>query len=104
MTQCASYLGVRIDRAELTVEGEFDQRGKFGLADVPSACRRFSYQLDLESPEKEARAVELLAFMERSCYATNTLRQPVEVVPRLILNGREVVVNLDRQVSDEKKE
>jgi len=32
--------------------------------------------------------------MERSCYATNTLRQPVEVVPRLLLNGREVAVNL----------
>jgi hypothetical protein len=85
---------VRVDRAELTVTGEFDQRGKFGLADVPSACRRFAYQLDLQSPEKEERVIQLLAFMERSCYATNTLRQPVEVVPRLLLNGREVAVNL----------
>jgi len=33
--------------------------------------------------------------MERSGYATNTLRQPVKVVPRLLLNGREVVVNFD---------
>jgi hypothetical protein len=89
-------LGVRIDKAELSVEGEFDQRGKFGLADVPSACRRFTYQLDLESPDKEERVVELLAFMERSCYATNTLRQPVEVVPRLLLNGRNVALNLIR--------
>ena len=94
MTQCASYLGVLIESAELTVEGEFDQRGKFGLADVPSACRRFSYLLELKSAEKEERVVELLAFMERSCYATNTLRQPVEVVPRLLLNGREVAVHL----------
>jgi len=78
------------------VEGEFDQRGKFGLADVPSACRRLTYELDLESPDKEKRVVELLAFMERSCYATNTLRQPVEVVPRLLLNGRSVALNLFR--------
>lgn len=78
------------------VEGEFDQRGKFGLADVPSACRRFTYQLELQSPQKEERIIELLAFMERSCYATNTLRQPVQVVPRLLLNGREVAVKLDR--------
>lgn len=76
------------------MEGEFDQRGKFGLADVPSACRRFTYELDLQSPEKEERVVELLKFMERSCYATNTLRQPVEVVPHLILNGRTVPVTL----------
>jgi hypothetical protein len=89
-------LGVQIDKAELRVEGEFDQRGKFGIADVPSACRRFIYQLDLESPAKEERVVELLAFMERSCYATNTLRQPVEVVPRLVLNGRDVALNLVR--------
>jgi hypothetical protein len=95
LTQCASYLGVRIDKAELSVVGEFDQRGKFGLADVPSACRRFTYQLELQSPEKKERVVELLAFMERSCYATNTLRRPVEVVPRLLLNGREVAVNLE---------
>lgn len=96
LTQCASYLGVQIEKAELMVEGEFDQRGKFGLADVPSACKRFTYQLELQSPEKEERIIELLAFMERSCYATNTLRQPVEVVPRLLLNGREVAVKLDR--------
>jgi len=95
LTQCASYLGVQIDKAELSVVGEFDQRGKFGLVDAPSACRRFTYQLDLQSPEKEERVAELLAFMERSCYATNTLRQPVEVVPRLLLNGREIAVSLD---------
>ena len=95
LTQCASYLGVQIDKAELSVVGEFDQRGKFGLVDAPSDCRRFTYQLDLQSPEKEEMVVELLAFMERSCYATNTLRQPVEVVPRLLLNGREVAVSLD---------
>jgi hypothetical protein len=89
-------LGVQIDKAELRVEREFDQRGKFGLADVPSACRRFIYQLALESPDKEERVVELLAFMERSCYATNTLRQPVEVVPRLLLNGRDVALDLMR--------
>jgi hypothetical protein len=89
-------LGVQIDKAELNVEGEFDQRGKFGLADLPSACRRFTYRLDLQSPEKEERVVELLAFMERSCYATNTLRQPVEVVPHLLLNGRQVELNLER--------
>ncbi len=94
LTQCASYLGVRIERAELKIKGEFDQRGKFGLADVPSACKRLTYELDLQSPEKEERVVELLAFMERSCYATNTMRQPVKVVPRLLLNGREVAVNL----------
>ena len=85
---------MRIDRAELSVTGEFDQRGKFGLTDVPSACRRFTYELDLQSPEKEERVIELLAFMERSCYATNTLRQPVEVVPRLLLNGEAVALNI----------
>jgi hypothetical protein len=88
-------LAVQIDRAELTVKGEFDQRGKFGLADVPSTCKRFTYDLELQSPETEERVVELVKFMERSCYATNTLRQPVEVVPRLLLNGRAIAVNLD---------
>jgi hypothetical protein len=51
-------------------------------------------KLDLQSPEEEERVVELLKFMERSCYATNTMRQPVEVVPHLILNGRQVSVNV----------
>jgi hypothetical protein len=95
LTQCASYLSVRIEKAELTVEGEFDQRGKVGLVDLPSACKRFSYTLELQSSEPPERVVELLKFMERSCYATNTLRQPVEVVPRLLLNGREVAVHFE---------
>jgi len=85
---------VRIDRAELTVTGEFDQRGKSGLAEVPSVCKRFTYELALQSTEKAERVVELLTFIERSCYATNTLRQPVEVVPRLLLNGREVAFSI----------
>jgi hypothetical protein len=93
---------VRIDKAELTVKGEFDQRGKFGLTDVPSACRRFTYELDLQSPEKQERVVELLRFMERSCYATNTLRQPVEVVPHLVLNGRKVTVPLKKAPGNSK--
>ena len=76
------------------MKGEFDQKGKFGLADIPSACRRFTYELDLKSPEVEERVVELLKFMERSCYATNTLRQPVEVVPLLILNERKVPITI----------
>ena len=76
------------------MDGEFDQRGKFGLSEIPSACRRFNYQLELDSPNPEGRVVELLQFMERSCYATNTLRRPVEVVPRLILNGQEVPVQI----------
>lgn len=92
LTQCASYLGIQIDNAELSVEGEFDQRGKFGLADVPSACQRFTYELRLTSPETDARVADLLAMIERSCYATNTLRVPVKVVPRLVLNGRPVAV------------
>ena len=90
MTQCASYLGVRIEKAELSLKGEFDQRGKFGLADVPAALKRFTYELNLESPDTEERIVELMAAIERSCYATNTLRNPAEVVPQLKLNGQEV--------------
>jgi len=94
VTQCASYLGIKIDNAELSVRGEFDQRGKFGLADVPSACKRLVYELSIQSPEKEERIVELLAAVERSCYATNSLRNPVEVVPGIKLNGKEVPLNL----------
>jgi hypothetical protein len=93
LTQCASYLGVRIDKAELAVRGEFDQRGKFGLADLPTVCKRFAYELKLDSPDTDERVVELLTAMERSCYATNTLRHPVEVVPHLRLNGREIALD-----------
>ena len=78
----------------MVVKGEFDQRGKFGLAAVPAACKRFTYELVVQSPEPEARILELLRMMERSCYATNTLRQPAEVIPRLVLNGKLIEVAL----------
>ena len=87
-------MGIQIEKAELSIKGEFDQRGKFGLVDVPSACKRLVYELVLQSPEEEGRIVELLAAVERSCYATNTLRNPVDVVPRVRLNGKEVLLNL----------
>ena len=94
MTQCASYLAVPIEKAELTVKGEFDQKGKFGLSEIPSALKRFSYELDLTSPAPKERVVELITMVERCCYATNTLRQPAEVIPKLTLNGHTVPVDL----------
>jgi hypothetical protein len=59
-------------------------------------CRQPAGVSPISSTSKEERVIELLAFMESSCYATNTLRQPVEVVPRLLLNGRNVALNLVR--------
>ena len=85
---------MRVEKAIVSVKGEFDQRGKFGLADVPAACKRFTYELNIASPDPEARVVELLQAMERSCYATNSLRQPAEVIPKLVLNGKEIAVKL----------
>lgn len=90
VTQVASFMDIRIDRAEMSVRGEFDQKGKFGLSDVPSACTRLVYELDVQSPEGPERMAEFMAALERSCYTTNTLRTPVEVVPKLRLNGIEV--------------
>ena len=85
-------MDIRIDRAEMSVRGEFDQKGKFGLSDVPSACTRLVYELDVQSPEEPERMAEFMAALERSCYTTNTLRTPVEVVPKLRLNGAEVTL------------
>ena len=90
VTQLASFMDIRIERAEMSVRGEFDQKGKFGLSDVPSACTRLVYRLDLQSPDSRERIVEFTAALERSCYTTNTLRRPVEVVPELTLNGVDV--------------
>jgi len=92
VTQLASFMDIRIERAEMSVRGEFDQKGKFGLSDVPSACTRLVYRLDLRSPDSRERIVEFTEALERSCYATNTLRRPVEVVPELTLNGVDVPV------------
>ena len=90
VTQVASFMDVRIDRAEMSVRGEFDQKGKFGLSDVPSACTRLTYELDLQSPDSPARMAAFMAALERSCYTTNTLKNPVEVVAKLRVNGTEI--------------
>ena len=92
VTQVASFMDIRIDRAEMSVRGEFDQKGKFGLSDVPSACTRLVYELDVQSPEGPERMAEFMIALEQSCYTTNTLRTPVEVVPKLRLNGIEIAI------------
>jgi organic hydroperoxide reductase OsmC/OhrA len=90
VTQVASFMDVRIERAEMSVRGEFDQKGKFGLSDVPSACTRLTYELDVQSPDSRARMADFMAALERSCYTTNTLKNPVEVVAKLRVNGTEI--------------
>ena len=61
-----------------------------GVITVPSACTRLVYRLELQSPDSRVRIVEFAEALERSCYTTNTLRRPVEVVPELTLNGVDI--------------
>lgn len=89
LTRYASEFGIQIDKAELDVRTEYDGRGKMMIDEVSPAAQQVTYKWDIESPSPEAKLQEMVMWIDRGCHTLNSLRQPVPVVGRAEVNGKE---------------
>jgi hypothetical protein len=87
-------MDVPLDSVEIELRAAFDSQRKYGLGDVSPACQELVYTLDISSPAPEARIREAVQQAEAMCYAVQTFKEPVPVVPVVRLNGREVPFDL----------
>ena len=97
----AAQIGFQLDYFNLDVETTYDARGKMMLGDLYVGQLWYKYWLNLQSSEPPEHAVELVHHVERNCRTTNTLRQPVQLIPHVLVNGREINYTLPRQPAPE---
>jgi len=93
LTRYASQLDIEIAEAEMDIRTSYDTRGKLQLADVSPQCRELTYVWKIKSPAPPEKVREMIGLIEKGCHTINTIRNPVPVSGKLVLNDQEV--NLD---------
>jgi hypothetical protein len=88
VAQFASVQDVELTRVELEMRATYPADGVAHI--TGSAMQQLTYTVDVDSPASAERIRALLEVAERECHATNTLRVPVPVIPRIRLNGQDL--------------
>lgn len=85
----AAFLGIQLDEVKVTLRGDLDARGMFGLdAAVPPGYRAIGYETQIRAAADEATIRRLVDVVENHCPLLDTLRRPIPVDGRVTLNGR----------------
>ena len=76
----ATAIGVHLDDARITAEGDLDFRGTLGISkDVPVGFKDIRLQFDLKGTMSEEEQATLIRLTERYCVVLQTLQQPPPV-------------------------
>jgi hypothetical protein len=94
LTRYASQLDIEIEDAEMDIRTSYDTRGKLLLADVSPQCRELTYILKIKSPASPEKVQEMVRLIDKGCHTINTIRNPVPVSGRLVLNDQELELDL----------
>jgi len=89
----ASVMGVPIEELKISVKGNLDLKGLFGLeSGVPAGFQKISYETRIKSPAEHASIVKLIETAESHCPLLDTLARPIEITGKLFINGKESAV------------
>lgn len=84
----AVAMGIKLDKLELTVEGEWDVRGTLGVdRETPVGYTRIHTAIHVESDAPEEQVRKLLDRYERYCVVGATLRIPPEITKSYSINA-----------------
>jgi uncharacterized OsmC-like protein len=84
----AAQLGVKLDKVEISIDGDIDLRGFFGIDEgVRAGFDRVRINVSLGGPEPAARYQELAAAVDAHCPVLDLFRNPVPVERKLVSNA-----------------
>lgn len=77
LSAVSTVMGIVLDQAEITAEGDMDFRGTLGLAkDVPIGFSAIRLQFHLASAASDEQLTKLIQLTERYCVIFQTLQKP----------------------------
>ena len=81
----AAQLGIRLDKVEISIDGDIDLRGFFGIDDdIRAGFNAVRVNVSLGGPESAARYEELAAAVDAHCPVLDLFRNPVPVERKLV--------------------
>jgi uncharacterized OsmC-like protein len=87
----ASVMGVPLSGVKVTVRGDLDLRGLFGMdPGTPAGYERIVYETELNSPADADTLRQLVQTVESHCPVLDTLTRPVEVSGSVVINGQHI--------------
>jgi len=72
----------------VTVEGDYDPRGVFGVGNLPGGMSRIASTVDIRSAATPAEIARLVETVDRHCPVLAALQRPFPVQQAYTLNGR----------------
>jgi uncharacterized OsmC-like protein len=86
---------LEIDDLHAHLKAVFTFSGSFNEGSIRGDPDHFEVELSVEAEEAREDLKELVRLSHRSCYAENTLRQPVPIETVHRINGETVQINPD---------
>ncbi|HEU4926487.1 MAG TPA: OsmC family protein [Vicinamibacterales bacterium] len=84
----ATAIGVDLNEARVTAEGDLDFRGTLGVSkDVPVGFAGIRLRFDLETTATDEQVATLLKLTERYCVVLQTLRSAPPVTTQVVRQG-----------------
>jgi uncharacterized OsmC-like protein len=84
----ASMIGIKLDSVCVDLKGYLDARGFTGMNEsVPAGYQKITYETRIESRADAESIRALIRTVEARCPTLDTLKRPVEVQGRVLLNG-----------------
>ena len=84
----STAMEIPIERASITAEGDLDFRGTLGISrDVPIGFADIRLKFDVASDAPQEKIDKLIQLTERYCVIYQTLKQPMEISTKVLLNA-----------------
>ena len=84
----ATAIGVKLDDARVTAEGDLDFRGTLGVSkEVPVGFAGIRLRFDLDTTATDEQVATLLKLTERYCVVLQTLRSAPAVTTQVVRQG-----------------
>lgn len=89
-----AVMGVPLEEVKVNVKGYLDLRGLLAMDDaIPAGYQRVSFETTIKSSADVDTVRKLVAMVEACCPMLDTIKRPIDVEGKVLLNGRELSLN-----------
>lgn len=87
----ASVMGVKLDSVKVSLKGDIDLRGLFGLDEnIPAGYTKITFEANIESDADEETLKTLIETVEAHCPVMDTLTREMAIFGVAKVNGKEL--------------
>jgi uncharacterized OsmC-like protein len=90
----AALMGVDVDSLETSVRGHYDRKGQWGIGGAEPSFSDIMIEMKITTHEPAEKIIELVKLVHKRCPMHATISKATKVSDKLVINGREVALQL----------